>query len=231
MLAAGLSGCATSKVAVPVRGPVTAAPVDVLELEESGHAGALSAPAVAAPAPGAGEAEAGAVRPGLHLRISVLVGGRPEFEEPMRQVSDEGAIEVPLIGKVQIAGLTLEQVKALLETRYREYLLDPQVVVEYVQREGSLVSPWGYVTVLGRVRAPGKFPIPATRDLTVSGAIQRAGGFDTSARSSSIRVTRQLPGDKTERLRVNLKAFARGDIDEDITLQAGDVVFVPESIW
>ena len=175
--------------------------------------------------------QVGRVRPGLNLRITVLVGGEQEFEEPSRQVSAQGTLEVPLIGKVKAAGLTLQEVEVLLTERYSRYLVQPQVVVEYVHSEGSSISPWGYVTVLGRVRNPGNLPIPATRDLTVSAAIQQAGGFDTSARASSIRVTRLLPEGVTKRLNVDLKAYAKGDLDEDLLLKAGDVVFVPESVW
>ena len=234
-LAALVSGCATP--------PEAGVPSDLAtEIDLSG------APAGAAPdsglyqpvglatpgSPPAVEPEAtgtvGTVRPGLNLRIAVLVGGQQEFNEPSRQVSAQGSLDAPLIGKVQVAGLTLQQVEVLLTERYAQYLVQPQVVVEYVHSEGSTISPWGYVTVLGRVRNPGKLPIPATRDLTVSAAVQQAGGFDTSARTSSIRVTRQL-ATRTQRIDVDLKAYAKGDLDEDITLKAGDVVFVPESPW
>ena len=175
--------------------------------------------------------QVGRVRAGLSLKITVLVDGKKEFEEPSRQVSSQGTLEVPLIGKVHVAGLTLHEAEVLLTERFKRYLVQPQVVVEYDSSEGSNISPWGYVTILGRVRNPGKVPIPATRDLTISAAIQQAGGFDTSARDSNIRVTRQLPEGETRRIQVDLKAYARGDLDQDLLLKAGDVIFVPESAW
>jgi polysaccharide export outer membrane protein len=182
-------------------------------------------------APASSPDQAGKVRPGLNLRIMVLVSGVKEFDETSRQVSARGTLEVPLVGKVEVAGLTLQEVEVLLTERFKEFLVQPQVVVEYVHGEGSSISPWGYVTVLGRVRNPGKLPVPATRDLTVSAAIQQAGGFDTSARTSKIRVTRQMPTGETRRMTVDLRAYAKGDLDEDLLLHAGDVVFVPESAW
>jgi protein involved in polysaccharide export with SLBB domain len=86
--------------------------------------------------------------------------------------------------------------------------------------------------VLGRVKEPGRVAIPATRDLTVSGAIQQAGGFAPSAKDSAILVTRSLPDGKTESRTINLKAVGTaGRLEDDIILQAEDVVFVPEAMF
>ena len=111
--------------------------------------------------------------------------------------------------------------------------MDPQVVVEFVKDQDSdLVSPWGYVTVLGRVKNPGRVSIPPTQDLTVSGAIQKAGGLDTSAKDTSIRVTRQLPEGRTKQFDVDLrKVGSTGQVREDLILTPGDVVFVPEMMF
>ena len=171
------------------------------------------------------------LRPGLSVSVTVLVSGEEEIVVPSRRVSDEGRLDLPLVGEVPVSGLVLQELEELLTERYSAYLVEPQVVTEFARADGSGISPWGYVTVLGRVNDEGKVAIPATRDLTVSGAIQQAGGLDTSARSNAIRVARRAPGGTVRRLRVDLKAFARGRLEEDIVLQAGDVVFVPESIW
>jgi polysaccharide export outer membrane protein len=82
------------------------------------------------------------------------------------------------------------------------------------------------------VASPGKVPIPATRDLTVSAAIQQAGGFAPSARDNAIAVSRANPDGTTLRIEVDLRALGRrGNLEEDIVLQSGDVVFVPEQIF
>jgi polysaccharide export outer membrane protein len=173
----------------------------------------------------------GVVRPGLYLSVTVMVAGREKISESSRQVAEEGTLDLPLIGKVMVAGLRRIEVEALLVEQYRTYLVEPHVVVEFAQPSGSGISPWGYVTVLGRIRNPGKIPIPATQDLTVSAAIQQAGGLIASARDSRIRVIRQEEDGTVRRMEVDLRAFARGQLDEEIVLQAGDVVFVPERMW
>jgi protein involved in polysaccharide export with SLBB domain len=84
---------------------------------------------------------------------------------------------------------------------------------------------------LGRVKKPGRVAIPATRDLTVSMAVQQAGGFDTSAKDTAIRITRSVGG-KTGSREVNLRAVgAQGRVAEDLMLLPGDVVFVPELMF
>jgi protein involved in polysaccharide export with SLBB domain len=65
----------------------------------------------------------------------------------------------------------------------------------------------------------------------VSGAIQQAGGLDTSARSSSIRLTRRQTDGKTERISVDFTAIGEGKVENDILLQAGDVIYVPERVF
>ena len=116
---------------------------------------------------------------------------------------------------------------------YKEYLVNPQVILDFVRddnKEG--LSPWGNVTVLGRVKKPGRITIPATRDLSVSAAIQQAGGFDTSAKDTAIRITHRNDRGVVTTREVNLHAVgAEGQIEEDVVLEPDDVVFVPELMF
>lgn len=170
------------------------------------------------------------IRPGFVLSMTVTVAGRKEVEEPGLRVSNEGLVEAPLLGAVKAGDLTLRELGDVLEARYAEFFVAPRVSCEFVYDPDSrALSPWGSVTVLGRVKKPGRFNLPPTRDLTVSAAIQLADGFDTSANMGDIRVTRTLPNGETQRLEVDLNAVgSRGSVDSDAVLMPGDVVFVPE---
>lgn len=171
------------------------------------------------------------LRPGMVLNIVVLVAGREMFVESSKRISENGYITLPLLGNMMVQGHSLASLAAALSKSYSDYFVEPQIVVDFAREEMSMdgIYPWGYVTVLGRVRSPGRVAIPATRDLTVSRAIQQAGGLNTSARDTSIRVTRQTALGETETTDVNLRAIGeQGRIGEDIVLQPGDVVFIPE---
>ena len=172
------------------------------------------------------------VRAGLILRISVMVAGKKEIEEATLRVSDEGDVRLPFLGSVAVGGLRLSEVTDLLTQRYTSYFVNPQLIVEFAAQQAEGAAPWGKVTVLGRVKNPGSIPLPPTRDLTVSAAIQTAGGFDTSADQGDIKVTRRSATGEPVTERVNLKAVgARGEASQDMVLEDGDIVFVPERIF
>ena len=183
--------------------------------------------------PGAEDVKRGVqLRPGFVFNLTVLVGGKKEFEERAKRVTDQGTVSLPLVGTVVVQDLTQEQLQILLTEQYGAYLVNPQISIDLVQDEAvDSSSPWGSVTVLGRVKKPGRVAIPATRDLTVSMAVQQAGGFDTSAKDTAIRITRSAGG-KTGSREVNLRAVgAQGRVAEDLILLPGDVVFVPELMF
>ena len=172
------------------------------------------------------------LRPGLLLDIKVIVTGKNQLEPGAIRISDQGSIFLPMLGSVPANNITLDALRDDLTARYRRYFVNPEVLVDFARdASGEGLSPWGYVTVLGRVKNPGRIMIPATRDLTVSGAIQGAGGFDKSARINAISVTRRNPdgNGQTQRI-VNLNAVGSdGKAEEDFVLGADDVVFVPEA--
>ena len=167
------------------------------------------------------------------ISMSVLVAGKKELDEPAKRISEGGTIVLPLLGELEIADKNLEELQADLTKAYRKFFVDPQVILDFARdagTEGS--SPWGFVTVLGRVKTPGRVPVPATRDMTVSSAIQKAGGFAPSAKDSAILVTRSLANGQTESRTINLRAVGTaGRLEDDIVLDANDVVYVPEALF
>jgi len=167
------------------------------------------------------------------ISMSVLVSGKKEIDEPAKRISDEGSIMLPLLGETTVAEMSLDELQKKLTSQYRKYFVDPQIILDFVRDTGAEgISPWGSVTVLGRVKTPGRVALPATRDLTVSGAIQKAGGFGPSAKDSAILVTRSLPNGQTESRTINLRAVGTaGRLDDDIILEANDVVYVPEALF
>jgi protein involved in polysaccharide export with SLBB domain len=169
------------------------------------------------------------MRPGLILNVAVVVAGKKQIEEAGRRISETGTLTLPLVGTLAVEELTLDGLRRILTAGYREFFVDPLVMVELVREERAEgVSPWGYVTVLGRVKRPGRVSIPPTRDLTLSMAIQQAGGFDTSAKDTGILVTRRDPDGKTTTDEVNLRAVgSRGKVENDVVLSPDDVVYVP----
>lgn len=172
------------------------------------------------------------IRAGINLNIEVWVAGRKEINELAKRVNPEGFILLPIVGSLKAEGLTLSGFNQLVLQRYQDFFVDPQVLVEYAKGDEGSASPWGSVTVLGRVGKPGRVNIPPTQDLRVSTAIQLAGGLASSARDSSIRVTRTDANGESQQFTVDLKAVGRrGDAERDLLLLPGDFIYVPEAVF
>jgi polysaccharide export outer membrane protein len=84
------------------------------------------------------------------------------------------------------------------------------------------------VYVLGAVKDPGWFEIPADTKMTASMAIARAGSYTKFAATGSIQVLRQKPDGTAEKIPVDLGDIVAGKLDADAVLKPGDVVWVPE---
>jgi len=172
------------------------------------------------------------LRPGFSIKVSVIAGGILEVPEMVRTISDKGTITLPLVGRVECQGMTIRTLAERLTEEYSRFLKEPNVSVDYVyEGKPGEVSPWGWVSVYGAVNSPGRINIPPSRDLSLSRAIQFAGGLNRVARETDIRIWRRTP-EGARRIVINLLDIAkRGMIEKDLTLEPGDIIFVPESVW
>jgi len=154
------------------------------------------------------------------------------FEEPdvivLQRVSSAGEISVPMLGAVQIAGLTLREAETLMEKRYREggFYLAPQVILSFQAYAPRSIS------VLGQVNDPSQVDFAIERDqLGIVSAITRAGGFTRVARTDSVKVMRTVDGKETS-FTINVAAYLdEKSKDQEFILQPDDIVFVPERVF
>jgi polysaccharide biosynthesis/export protein len=86
------------------------------------------------------------------------------------------------------------------------------------------------IYVLGAVRSPGAIEINSATPVTLLAAIARAGGPTETANKSGIQIRRKDEKGEEQTIRANLKDILSGKTP-DISLQAGDVVNVPESFF
>ena len=121
--------------------------------------------------------EPGRIRPGVALIIQVGTPSSPPTVMNV-QVDQNGDVTMPLLLQKPVAcdGLSLEAFRQKLVKAYSEFYRQPQVSVTFAPFDGRGVSPWGTVTVLGEVATPGPVNIPSTMDITVTKALQMAGG-------------------------------------------------------
>ncbi|MBM4392523.1 MAG: polysaccharide export protein [Deltaproteobacteria bacterium] len=134
-------------------------------------------------------------------------------------IAPDGAITYPLVGKVQVAGLTYEELVTLLQGKVNEYYVDAQVQVNVKEVTNQKVL------VLGEVKAPQVMQI--TNDLSILECLVKAGGINADARTSNVLLIRGGL-DKPSLYTVNVDAiYGKGDTSQLVYLQRGDIVVVP----
>lgn len=181
----------------------------------AGTAGAAPAFAQASAAPdyrvGAGDT----------LRIAAFQS--PELSLDV-QVSDSGKISYPLVGVVDVGGLTPFDVGRLIEKKLRDgnYFKNPQINVLIADYRARVV------TVAGQVFRPGRYPLDRGT-LRLSEVVALAGGIQPTGADD---VTVLRDGAKgPERLTVNLATLfnGKGGAVQDIIVQGGDRIFVDKA--
>lgn len=134
-------------------------------------------------------------------------------------VRPDGAVSFPLVGDLQAAGRTAQQLRDELSTRLAKFI--PDVVVSV-----AVVRVASYrVYVIGRVNKPGE--IAAGRKVDVLQALSLAGGMTPFAADDEIRIIRRSEGRSLSIPFDYARIRKGGDLGQNITLQSGDVVLVP----
>lgn len=169
------------------------------------------------------------IRPSVVLRISVAAGGK--VEEQLKEVSPSGELALSF-GTVKCDGMTLAELQDKLRESYAQMILDPKVTVQFVFGP-DMKSPWGTVLVGGQVSRPGPVNLPQSRDLTVTRALQLAGGVTQLGDQTAVVITRKTPdGKKKLQLKLDLNEIVKmGEPERDIILHSDDVIYVPEIFW
>ena len=151
--------------------------------------------------------------------LSVTVFQTKDLDREVR-VNNAGQVSLPLIGTVDAAGRTVDELRGEVAARYgARYLQDPQVSV-FVKEFASQ-----RVTVEGAVGKPGIYPL-STR-LTLVQAIALAEGLDDNASERNVIVFRNARGER-QFARFDLEAIQEGR-DQDPEIQGEDVVVVDTS--
>jgi polysaccharide export outer membrane protein len=161
---------------------------------------------------------------GDHLTFRIL-----EDKDDLKAlyVTDSGDIEVPYLGRVPAEGKTCKTLAADLKKGLeKEYYRHATVVLAV----DSMTKSRGKVYLSGPVRIPGPQEIPSDEVFTLSKAILRAGGFGDFADKRKVKVTRKShPGEPEQTFTVDVgQILEKGRNDLDLTLEAGDMVYVPE---
>jgi polysaccharide export outer membrane protein len=156
---------------------------------------------------------------GMGDMVRVSVFRNPELTTEAR-VSERGTILFPMIGEVNVAGLTPSQAGSRIADKLRsgKYVVNPEVTVSMMQVNSRQVS------VLGNVVKPGRYPLDSTT-AHLTDVIALAGGVGPTGSDEVTIITNR--GGKQEKVNVDMaEMFRRGDLTHNITLEPGDTIYV-----
>ncbi len=162
--------------------------------------------------------------------IAITIFNVPEYSGS-QQVSADGALNLPVVGSVNVNGLTLLQAGSVIATAYRSELRYPQVTV-VLEKPRPL-----RIAVSGEVSRPGLYSLAPEGDAqfpTVAQALQTAGGVTQAADLRSVQLRRsngQGAGQGTvQTVTLDLwQLLNDGDVRQDLPLRDGDAIVIGET--
>lgn len=145
----------------------------------------------------------------------------PEFNQTVA-VQPDGFVTLRGVGSIFVEGQTVPELTETVKAAYSKTLRDPIIAIAPKDFEKP------YFIAAGQVSKPGKYDLRS--DLTVTEGVAIAGGFNDKAKHSQVVLFRPVPSGGYEAKLLNVKKLlASRNLSEDLQLQPGDMLYVPQS--
>ena len=95
----------------------------------------------------------------------------------------EGNIEIPFVGKISVAGKEISEIKVELDSVFKYYVTDAEISIRLVNN---------YLTVLGEVASPGRYPLTKDR-VNIFEAVAMAGDLSYFSNRQKVQLIRPSP--------------------------------------
>ena len=159
-----------------------------------------------------------------HDVLSVRVWQHPEFDFQKGSVDSLGEILLPLLGKVQVSGKPVAAIQADITTRLKQFVPNPQVLVNIASYQGQKIS------LLGDIAKPGQLTI-TDQPLTLAQALIQSGTLNYNTENP--RFIYIIRGDTTHHTVYWMDATALEQLPlaNQFYLRSNDLVYVSATTW
>jgi len=131
-------------------------------------------------------------------------------------VDFDGTLKIPLIGRIPVIGLTINEAELLLEEQYRRFLVDPFVKVDVLNKRVVMFTGMGGTARVINLQ---------NKNTTLIEAIAQTGGVNQSGKSHRIKIFRKSGNGELKIYKVDLSKIQYVN-DSQIILQSNDVVYI-----
>ncbi len=157
--------------------------------------------------------------------LSVFVYRNPDLSEPGVAVRPDGRISVPLIEDIVAAGKTPTHLAREIEERLKKYIQDPNVTIIV---RGFIGPPDRQVRVIGEASDPQA--IPYRERMTLLDVMIATKGLTKYAAGNRAVIVRLDTAGKQRSIPVHLNDLIKdGDISQNMEMQPGDTLIIPQS--
>ena len=156
--------------------------------------------------------------------LNVQVFPAEEFSKEVT-VRPDGTIDVPLVGSVKVEGMRSGDLENILTAKFSKYVSNPRITINV--RKFSANS----IAIIGEVHGTGYFEY--REGMKLLDLVASAGGLADYPRADRVRIYRRVKNaDGTTReeiIKADISAIMDGHMDKNISLAAGDIVYVPRT--
>ncbi len=158
--------------------------------------------------------------------VTIEIFNVPEYSGP-QQVLADGTLNLPVVGRVSVSGLTLQEAGNRISSAYSRELRYPQVTVVL-----SAPRPLR-VAIAGEVSRPGLYTLTPENNAqfpTVAQALQTAGGVTQAADLHRVQLRRAIGNGPAQTITLDLwELLNNGNVRQDLALRDGDAIVIGET--
>jgi len=156
--------------------------------------------------------------------INVQVFPAEEFSKEVT-VQPDGTIDIPLAGPVKVEGMRAEDLEKILTAKFSKYVSNPRITVNIRKFSANRIA------IIGEVKSTGYFEY--REGMKLLDLVAQAGGLGDYPKAGKVKIYRRVKDaegkTQEEVIKVDIASIMDGNMDKNIAMAAGDIVYVPRT--